>query len=1261
MNQDISNELKQQKVRKNMEVLLFLNESMEDYLYLIECSTGKIHFSSAIYEKFALPADDGTGYTLDDWLKIIYARDLPPVRKDLSQLISGEKKSHNMEYRIFDHNQNKIWVSCRGTVYYDDDGQPIMVMGRVSDKVLSEKVDSLTGLLNNRQYVAEVSASVNEGKSGCLLAVGLDNFKDINIKYGRAYGNQVLRLVAEALDAVVDSAVFLYRLDGDRFAVNLVGQNEKKAKELYQKMQKRVAPYCTLSAGAVRYDGNMQIDGETLYQYAESALDRAKKQGKNKLVFFSSDDYEERRSAIELQMEMRQSIQNGFQGFFLCYQPQLDCRTYDIYGAEALLRYRSPTRGIVGPDEFIPLLEQNGLICQVGQWVLETALKMCGLWRESIPNLHISVNISYIQLREKTITETVLAALDKSGLPGEALTLELTESMQLQDYQYFNRIFYQWEKAGIRIAIDDFGTGYSSLSYLKSIEISEIKIDRCFIRGIQHSVYNYKLLSNAIELARSTQIRVCCEGVETEEELLAIKELVPDTLQGYLFAMPYPKDRFEDVYVNQESDSYRKRIELEKYYRNLECRRKDFSASAAESEELSSIVESMDEMVYVCDIENFELYYLNSAGRRLTGIYDYKGRKCYEVVCGRTSPCEFCTASHLSKDKFCIRETENGYLKRHFIRKEKMIPWRRKMARLEMAIDITEKEAVDRIEMTDKGYRLLDCCKEDILSKAMLGLWVIRIHEDQEENEMFADSIMLKVMGISEPVSPVECYRHWYSRISEGYYHYVNAGVESMIKEGRTVQVEYTWNHPQLGEVVVRCLGMRVKDSEGMICVEGYHRIISNIDKPKFMTDTTSRTIFEYNERRQSIYFHNGRELLGITDDRVENFPQCWIDNQTVHPDFAEEFIAIFTHVQEKAELNGIEVLLRNKYGSYEWFKIRTRYLGRDRQDMHTIIVMLDPAGQDRLTEMEFMRKRDFYEAMLSETISYAEIDVETGQPQTAGGLWRPYEQECRLRGETFPQVVNRHIGEMVAPEDVERCRRYFDDTSMQMMYLAGTHTQKHSFRWFIDGELHWVEMVVHVFQERFTKNTYALLYLKDIDTQKKRELAQESAANTDPLTSVYNRRMFECKVKRFIQRENGMHTGTLILFDIDNFKTINDRYGHMEGDASLLRMTEILKSTFRSRDIVGRLGGDEFLVFIKDITDRTVLDRRLEQLFQSLKYTDGIPITCSAGITFVRKENFSYKESLREADLALYRSKQLGKNRTYYYEDMKKENEERP
>lgn len=196
------------------------------------------------------------------------------------------------------------------------------------------------------------------------------------------------------------------------------------------------------------------------------------------------------------------------------------------------------------------------------------------------------------------------------------------------------------------------------------------------------------------------------------------------------------------------------------------------------------------------------------------------------------------------------------------------------------------------------------------------------------------------------------------------------------------------------------------------------------------------------------------------------------------------------------------------------------------------------------------------------------------------------------------------------------------------------------------------MELVVHVFQERYSGNMYALLYLKNIDVEKRKALAQEVAANRDPLTNVYNRRTFEQEVISFMTDSRETAGGSLIILDLDDFKKINDNYGHLVGDRALKILTDTLMATFRRRDIIGRLGGDEFLVFIKSVTSREILDKRMKELFVSLAQTEELNLTCSVGICIMEREGFSYEEGLKKADTALYKSKKEGKNRYSYYEE---------
>lgn len=548
-------------------------------------------------------------------------------------------------------------------------------------------------------------------------------------------------------------------------------------------------------------------------------------------------------------------------------------------------------------------------------------------------------------------------------------------------------------------------------------------------------------------------------------------------------------------------------------------------------------------------------------------------------------------------------------------------------------------------EMEERLSELLTLHYQDVLKNTDLGLWFIRIDPNGSHHEMFADRTMRHVLGLNRKLSPEECYQHWYSRIKDGYYQYVNLAVENMIRSNHVVQLEYPWEHPGMGEVMVRCTGIRADDSGGRICLEGYHRIISNVEQAQFLQDAPAGEVFEFNERKGSIYFHTKRSLLAGEKCQEDHFPQCWVDSELVHPHFAQRFCSFFRNVHQAEAVDGQELLLRGKSGNYEWFKLRTRHLGSEQQDRDTILVLLDAADQERVLELENMRIRDFYRASLSESIAYAEIDLESYHIRAAGGLWTGYESKPLKKGEDILQFMLQQGGAAIRQASGASTGSH-DDWGSLLDEAPSTH--RFRYQRLIDGQWHWVELVCHTFKEQFTENIYALLYLKDIDTQIRRELAQRNAARRDPLTGVYNRNAFQAEVESYMANFPGPRQGALILLDIDNFKRINDQFGHLEGDKALKYITALLQSTFRSQDIVGRLGGDEFMVFITGPVQKDTLSKRMENLLSALHSGYQKPLTCSAGIVLIGEgESFSYQSYIAQADKALYKSKQKGKN--YY------------
>lgn len=545
----------EQMVEIYKDVLGSLSRSTDDYLYVCEVDKKKYWFYGALSERYNV----GNSCSLEEWWSIVHPKDVQPLIENLQEIMDGKQTVHNMEYRLIDKQGKVVWISCRGTVQKNSEGKPFAFIGRVSDTIFRYKVDELTGFFNKVKLEEDLKIALESGRKESLLLVGIDNLKSINIKYGRDYGDEVLQNVARVIEDIVKKPYRMYRVDGDCFVIRLGTESHERIKKRFARIQKELEGCCTLSGGAVVYHEIPIRSNDLIHQYSEEALEKAKRDGRNRLAFFSSEDFESKRNLIEMITEMQSSIENNHEGFYLCYQPQVDAKTLELFGVEALLRYKSPSKGNIYPTEFIPVLEQTGLIKKVGIWVFKTALKQCFEWRKSLPNLHVSVNISYSELIEEGMAGQMLKALRESSVPGSAVTVEITESIQLQNFPFLNEIFRSLRKAGIEISVDDFGTGYSSLSYLKHLAIDEIKIDRCFVTGIQDSTYNFKLVSNISELAGNVKIRTCCEGVESVEELEILKKLKLQLYQGYLFSKPVLPEEFEERFINsQDKDPFGK-------------------------------------------------------------------------------------------------------------------------------------------------------------------------------------------------------------------------------------------------------------------------------------------------------------------------------------------------------------------------------------------------------------------------------------------------------------------------------------------------------------------------------------------------------------------------------------------------------------------------------------------------------------------------------------------------------------------------------
>ena len=410
--------------------------------------------------------------------------------------------------------------------------------------------DALTGLPNRTLILDRVEQMLVRSRRSqtpvAALFVDVDNFKSINDTLGHGVGDELLRAVAARLDGVVRDIDALGRLGGDEFVIVAEGMAldsgpemiaERLLDALKQPFELEGAEQTRLTVTAsVGIAAGDRVSAEELLRDADIAMYRAKWDGKNRYVVFESGMEDAVQSRMELEMDLRVAFEND--EFFLVYQPTFDLQEMTPTGMEALIRWRSPVRGIVQPDDFIPLLEETGLICEVGAWVLREACLQGASWRRDGHPVGVAVNVSARQLDTDAIVAEVHGALADSGLEPGALTLEITETTLMSNADETARRLVAIKALGVRVAIDDFGTGYSSLAYLQRFPVDALKIDRSFISRVSQDPEGDTLIRTLVQLGKSLSIETLAEGIEQSRELALLKEEHCDSGQGFLFARP---------------------------------------------------------------------------------------------------------------------------------------------------------------------------------------------------------------------------------------------------------------------------------------------------------------------------------------------------------------------------------------------------------------------------------------------------------------------------------------------------------------------------------------------------------------------------------------------------------------------------------------------------------------------------------------------------------------------------------------------------
>lgn len=442
------------------------------------------------------------------------------------------------------------------TVKYED-----LNKSRESMKKLAY-TDYLTELPNRTAFTEmldNIMITIRNEEVIALMDIDIDNFKNINDSLGHSYGDELLIDITHRLKQVLDENDYLARTGGDEFIILTQNLDDTLSYEEKIKKVKNVFSYpfvlstkeyfITVSIG-VAYAPKDGKSSQTLVKNVDSAMYVAKANGKNTHAYFDLSFNQKLTEKIEIQFELRKALERNELALF--YQAQLDLETMKVVGFEALIRWNHPTKGLLYPDEFIYLAEENGLIIPIGKWVLKTACLQLKQWAAEYPDITMAVNLSAKQFRDKNLLTMIYDIINETGINPSNLELEITETVALDDIEYTVATIRELKKIGVRFSLDDFGTGYSSMNYLKRLPISNLKIDKSFLDTVMVDTSDRKIIQAIITLARNLNLNVIAEGVESFDQESFLKESNCDKVQGYLYSKPVPTDMAMQFLKNKE-------------------------------------------------------------------------------------------------------------------------------------------------------------------------------------------------------------------------------------------------------------------------------------------------------------------------------------------------------------------------------------------------------------------------------------------------------------------------------------------------------------------------------------------------------------------------------------------------------------------------------------------------------------------------------------------------------------------------------------
>lgn len=540
---------------------LFAAASDDIYIYVCDMKRDYSRWSLNTVAAFGVPEYAYNNGAL--WMEHIHPDDRDAYLADIDAVFSGKKQHHECEYRARNKEGEYVWLKCSGTVERDENGEPIIFAGMMMRLDAHTRYDPVTHLRmvnHNNDFVANY---LSENRQVAVMLLGIDGFRQIVNNYGYDFGNTILYQIAQKISSLCAAEekqpCAVARFVKDEFAIFLADHSREEAAEFFSQVKKTIQQMefdgrsidISVSAGGLLLPEE-GLDYNALVAKCEHALEYAKDHDRGGLTFYSADIEHEHSRHIQVRNALAYSINHGFEGFELYFQPIVSKSSHRMSGCETLLRWKYGTDRGIRMDETIDELERSGYIKEVGDWVLENCLKRVKMWQGEKDEFTVSINVSAVQFKDVSFVKRVIDKVKEYDVNPRRLIIELTESATVENVEQLADSFRQLRDAGIRVSLDDFGTEYSTLTLLRDLPVDEVKIDQSFILKLTpQKKRDAAIVESTIELCNKLGILVVVEGLETRETIDIIERYDINSMQGYYFARPMPVNEFES-HINRE-------------------------------------------------------------------------------------------------------------------------------------------------------------------------------------------------------------------------------------------------------------------------------------------------------------------------------------------------------------------------------------------------------------------------------------------------------------------------------------------------------------------------------------------------------------------------------------------------------------------------------------------------------------------------------------------------------------------------------------